>query len=128
MIRSISRRHLLGCLVAVAAGCSASGVPVAADEEKARQLLVSTLDAWKGGDSVDKLKAASPSVIVEDLKWKRGDQLAKYEIAGDGKPSGSERAFTVKLFLKDAKGKESREEVVYKVGTDPISTVFRSLF
>jgi hypothetical protein len=54
--------------------------------------------------------------------------LSKFEVAGRGKPSGAERAFTVTLWLVDSKGKDAREQVVYKVGTDPILTVFRSLF
>lgn len=112
----------------VLSGCGQNAAPVVADQAQARQVLVATLESWKKGETVEALKNASPSVLVDDPKWKRGEKLSKFEVEGEGKPSGAERAFTVTLWLSDAKGKEVREQVVYKVGTDPIVTVFRSLF
>jgi hypothetical protein len=109
-------------------GCGQNAAPVVADQGRAREILDTTLASWKKGDTVEALKKASPSVLVEDPKWKRGDKLSRFEVEGDGKPSGAERAFTVTLWLADASGKEVREQVVYKVGTDPIVTVFRSMF
>jgi hypothetical protein len=34
----------------------------------------------------------------------------------------------VNLWLTDAKGAETKTQVVYKVGTNPILTVFRAMF
>jgi hypothetical protein len=107
-------------------GCGSNAAPIAANQASTRQILESTLTSWKNGEKSEALKSASPSVLVEDPKWKRGEKLMKFEV--EGKPSGAERAFTVTLWLADAKGKEVREQVVYKVGTDPIVTVFRSMF
>lgn len=108
-------------------GCGKNEIAVA-DQDQAKKLLDETLTSWKKGETVDALKSASPSILVEDPKWKRGAKLSKFEIEDDGKPSGAERAFTVSLWLADSKGKEVREQVVYKVGTNPILTVFRALF
>ncbi|MDG3004359.1 hypothetical protein [Paludisphaera mucosa] len=120
-------RFLAPLLLLVAAGCDGSA-PVAADEDQARKMLDQALSAWLKGESVEAAKGGSPPITVSDARWERGDALKKFEVEGGGKPSGSERAFTVKLWFADPKGKEVREQVVYKVGTDPIVTVFRSLF
>ncbi len=110
------------------AGCGGTSAPATADQDEARQTLDKALSSWKKGESVEALKKASPSILVSDPKWSRGDLLKTFEVEGPGKPSGAERAFTVMLWLTDAKGKEAKEQVVYKVGTSPVFTVFRSLF
>jgi hypothetical protein len=126
---TITRRRLAALLALIAvAGCEGTAAPVVADEEKARKTLETAMTAWQQGETVDGMKKASPSIVVADPKWERGDKLSKFEVSGGGKPSGAERAFTVTLWLVDSKGKDAREQVVYKVGTDPILTVFRSLF
>jgi hypothetical protein len=109
-------------------GCENTAAPVPAEEEQARQTLDRVLGLWKEGQTVESVKKGSPSIQVSDPNWEHGDLLKKYEVTGPGKPSGAERAYTVVLWLADAKGKERRSEVVYKVGTHPIFTVFRSLF
>ena len=78
--------------------------------------------------AVEEMKKASPSIVVSDPKWLRGAVLKKFELGGTSKPSGAEREFTVTLWLADEAGKEAREQVVYKVGTSPIFTVFRAMF
>lgn len=109
-------------------GCGKTAAPVVADQNRARALLDSTLSSWQKGETVESLKKANPAVHVEEEKWKRGDKLTKFQIEGEGKESGAERAFTVNLWLTDAKGAESQQQVVYKVGTAPILTVFRAMF
>ncbi|MDR3619865.1 MAG: hypothetical protein P4L85_10995 [Paludisphaera borealis] len=121
-------RFLSLVILLVATGCGSGAAPVAADEDQARKMLDQALAAWQKGETVEALKNGSPSITVSDPKWDRGDVLKKFEVDGGGKPSGAERTFTVKLWFADAKGKEVREQVVYRVGTDPIVTVFRSLF
>jgi hypothetical protein len=124
-----TRRRLAFALALIAlAGCGGSDVPVATDEDKARQTLDLALTSWQGGKTVEQMKDGDPSIVISDPKWSRGDALKKYEVTGPGKPSGSEREFTVVLWLADAQGKEAREQVVFRVGTNPILTVFRSLF
>lgn len=110
------------------AGCGETAAPTAADPGRARQTLDLTLDAWRDGRTVDAVKTASPSVVVSDPRWERGDVLKRYEVKGDGAPSGAERVFTVVLWVADSKNKEVAEQVRYRVGTDPVRTVFRAVF
>lgn len=122
-----ARRLAVALALVALAGCG-SDVPVASAEDKARETLDLALTSWQKGMTVEQVKNASPSIVISDPKWSRGDALKKYEVAGPGKPSGSEREFTVDLWLSDAQGKETREQVVFRVGTNPILTVFRALF
>jgi hypothetical protein len=113
----------------ILAGCGeGTPAPAAADENEARKTLDSALTAWLKGETVDAMKKASPSIIVADHKWERSDKLTKFEVEGPGKPLGAARAFQVKLWLTDAKGKKTQDVAEYKVGTDPIYTVARSVF
>jgi hypothetical protein len=127
--RTFARRRLLAALALIAVtGCAGTSAPVTAEQDKARKTLETAMMAWQKGETIDGMKKASPSILVADPRWERGDKLSKFEVSGEGKPSGAERAFTVTLWVADSKGKDTREQVVYKVGTDPILTVFRSLF
>lgn len=128
MHRRAAARLAVGVLAALLAGCGGTAAPTAADADAARKTLDAALTAWTQGKSVEAVKGETPSILVEDPKWKQGATLKKYEVTGDGKPSGAERVFSVKLTLADAGGKEKVEEVDYRVGTDPILTVFRAMF
>jgi len=118
-------------LLLAAAGCGGEGsVPVAADVDAARKVLDQALSAWQKGETLASMKQGSPAITVVDPSWESGEPLKKFEVVSDGKPSGSEQAFTVKLWLEKAKSKskDGSDQVVYKVGTNPIATVFRSMF
>ena len=122
-------RLAIGLFAASAlAGCGDTSTPTAANTDQARKTLDSALTAWTQGQTVEAVKGASPSILVEDPKWKKGATLKKFEVKGDGKPSGAERVFAVKLTLADSAGKETTEDVDYRVGTSPILTVFRAMF
>jgi hypothetical protein len=109
-------------------GCGGTPAPAPADEGQAKRTLDQALSAWQKGTTVEAIKNASPSIVIKDPKWQRGDSLKKFEVEGSGKPSGAEREFKVTLWLADSEGKEVREDVVYRVGTQPILTVFRAMF
>jgi hypothetical protein len=126
---STRRAFMTAVLGAVAlSGCGGTSAPESADQDQARKVLDQALAAWQKGETVEGMKAATPSILVSDPSWSRGDALKKFEVTGDGRPAGAERVFAVTLWLTDAAGKESKESVDYKVGTDPILTVFRALF
>lgn len=127
-IRATATRLVVLLGWACLAGCSDGAAPVPADEDRARQTLERALTSWQQGTTVEALKGARPSIVASDPKWLRGAVLKKYEVQGKGKPSGAEREFNVTLWLADPRGKEAREQVVYRVGTSPIYTVFRALF
>jgi hypothetical protein len=110
------------------AGCGGTAAPTAAPEGEARAVLDQALGAWKEGKSPAALKEGSPSIVVGDPAWEKGAKLTRFEVEGPGKAAGAEQVYTVRLWVADAQGKESEQEVAYKVGTSPIRTVFRSLF
>lgn len=126
--RRVTRRAALAIGLLALSGCGQTPAPSTADESHARKTLDQALAAWQQGQAVESLKQADPPIHVSDPNWQKGETLKRYEVAGSGKPSGAEREFTVRLWLNDAKGKERKTEVAYRVGTDPIYTVFRSMF
>lgn len=112
----------------LAAGCEGNGPPTAADPDEARKTLDRALEAWRGGKTIDALKGDSTPILVADPAWEKGATLKRFEVAGPGKEAGAERTFAVNIWTTDAKGKESKQQVDYRVGTRPILTVFRALF
>jgi hypothetical protein len=124
------RRSFVAALLAAAAlcGCGGTPAPESASQDQARQTLDQALTGWQKGETVEGMKKASPSILVADPKWERGVALKKFEVTGEGKPAGAERVFPVTLWLTDPAGKEVTENVDYKVGTNPILTVFRAIF
>ncbi len=126
-IRACHRIAHLACLIALM-GCDSTNAPTPADANQARQLLEKALTAWTKGETVEAMKKASPAITISDSRWERGDALKGFEITGEGQPSGAERLLPVTLRLTDARGKEKSESVQYRVGTDPVQTVFRSAF
>lgn len=126
-----TRREFLiaGALgLAAVSGCGSTAAPTTADQDEARKTLEQALTGWQKGETVEGMKNGKPSIIVSDPKWTKGVALKKFEVKGDGKPAGAERVFSVTLWLSEGDGKEAVESVDYKVGTNPILTVFRALF
>jgi hypothetical protein len=119
---------LIATVLIVMSGCDGAAAPTAPDPEEAKQLLEHVLGAWQKGETVEAMKQASPSIVVSDSKWKRGDKLTKFELTSPGKPFGAQQVFRVRLWLTNDKNKEVKDEAQYEVGTQPIRTVFRSLF
>jgi hypothetical protein len=108
-------------------GCGAAApTPVHADI--AKQALERALSSWQKGETTEAMKNASPSMIVSEEKWRRGDKLKKFEVEGASKLSGTERLVRATLWLTDSKGKETKEVAEYKVGDGPVQTVFRVMF
>jgi hypothetical protein len=112
----------------VLSGCSGTPAPLPADENQARQTLDRALASWQKGETVEAMKNATPSIVISDPNWGRREVLKRFEVGGTGKPAGAERVFTVTLWLANSKGEERSQQVDYKVGTQPILTVFRAMF
>lgn len=110
------------------AGCGATPAPTAADPTAAKQTLDRALTSWQKGETVEAVKQATPSIIVNDMKWDKGAKLKKYEVDVPSTPSGAQQKFRVTLWLADASGQEKKEVVHYEVGTSPVNTVVRSMF
>jgi hypothetical protein len=112
-------------LLIVLPGCGSTPAPAPPDVEAAKKTLERALTSWQKGDSFDDMAKASPPLFVMDPKWKRGDKLTKFELQGPGTPKGAQQAFEVMLWVTDAKRKQTKEKVEYKVSTEPVETVAR---
>ena len=97
------------------------------DVELAREVLKTSLEAWKKGDSADTLKNGSPSIIAQDPDWVTGARLIAYTLDGDDKRVAENLFVPVKLTLKLKNGKQATKNVTYVIGTSPQVMVFRSL-
>jgi hypothetical protein len=112
----------------VSVGCDSTSIPTPPSADAAKRTLDSALSAWKQGETIEKVKSGSPPIEVTDPVWMNGAKLAKYEVQGEGRPSGAQLAYRVKLWLTDASGETSERTVTYEVGTQPILTVVRPIF
>ena len=120
--------HAIAAAGLLLAGCSGTGPHApAVDPARAREALQTTLDGWKKGESIEALKAGSPSIVAQDFDWMAGRKLVGYEVLGDGKDDDANLRIPVRLTLRDAGGRESQKTVSYVVGTSPALTVFREM-
>ncbi len=110
--------------VALFPGCR-SNTPSPAQPEKARETLQTVLTAWQNGDSVESLGKRNPAITASDPRWRDGVRLLRYEIAADSTPSGYDLQFHVALWVEEAGGKKTQENVVYTVSTSPKLVVLR---
>lgn len=110
--------------VASAAGCGQAG---AHDPEDAREVLVTVLDAWSAGLSMEDA-GRQTGAVVTDPRWEAGDRLVAYEVRPETRAVGFDLGYTVELTLESAAGKTTREVAAYTVSTSPRRTVIRSPF
>jgi hypothetical protein len=132
LMKSGARRALLAWIVALIAtaclaGCGARQRAAPLDVELAREVLKTSLEAWKKGDSADSLKNGSPSIIAQDPDWVTGARLVAYTSDGDDRRVAENLFVPVKLTLKLKNGKQATKNVTYVIGTSPQVMVFRSL-
>src|SRR6516162_5502314 len=93
---------------AALAGCGSGpykSAPV--NPDIARDTLNSAMESWKSGETIESLKADSPSIVVQDLDWSAGAKLLDYEVLDDGKPESANLVARVKLSLEDQDGATS---------------------
>jgi hypothetical protein len=106
-------RTALALLPLVVVGCGTSRPP--ADIDRGRAAVVAALDNWKANEPAAKLKTlADPLDFTEELRATH--TLTGYEIVKHDATDPEVVRFTVKLRLKDRRGKESEREAVYSVG------------
>jgi hypothetical protein len=90
-------------------------------EAIAREALVSALDAWRRGDSPERVDSGSRDVQVADTHRQPGQTLADYEILGETAMDGGRR-YAVRLRLESPAAVQKAHYVV--LGIDPV-WVFR---
>lgn len=106
-------------------GCSGNAVPTETNETKGRELLTTTLEAWKSGKSVDEFNK-SQSIVARDPDWKAGCKLTKYEIAPENERAGVDLLVPVKLSLVKPDGQTQEKKLKFIIGIGAQTIVFRS--
>ncbi len=100
-------------ILAVAAGC-ARGPYSPADVDRGRQAVIAALDGWKARDPAGRLKdRPDPVDFSEDLA--RAHTLLDYSLGPTDATDPQNLRYTVRLKLRNAKGKVSEREVAYAV-------------
>jgi hypothetical protein len=122
-----SRGGVCGLLVAsllFAGGCNSGGLTI--DETSAMEALTKFLDTWQNGGAIESLQSENPSIVGSDFNWKEGATLESYTVVKEVYNDGTNLDVLVELNLKAADGAASTVQALYKVGTEPVITVFRS--
>lgn len=112
----------------ISPGCSRGpGSPHPVDPALARQTLETVLLGWQTGSVPDDFRVQDPEIVVQDMDWLMGKQLADFEIVDEGTAVDANLQCVVKLSLIDAKQTATEKTVTYLVGTSPRLTVFRQV-
>lgn len=109
-------------MILAGSGCGYSARNLSLDPDLARRSCTELLDAWKGGKTV---KDLLPAITARDEDWEGGAELVAYELLPGETSDGTNLHIPVRLTLKKPKGKETKTDVTYVVGTSPVVTVFR---
>lgn len=112
-------------LVLVMAGCGNNGNPHPVNAVKARELLKTTMEAWKSGKKPEEMSQGNPSIVVQDFDWMQGKKLTDYQINSKDAETGANLTCQVTLHLQNTDGNNEEKNVYYVVGTSPAFSVFR---
>lgn len=122
----VHARHQFALLLIVVtglvAGCGQNARNLSLNQPKAREACSQFLTAWKEGKKPADLK---PKVVGRDSDWEAGKILESFELLPDEFNDGTNLHIKVRQVLKDAKGGQIKQDVIYIVGTSPVVTVFR---
>jgi hypothetical protein len=111
----------VACLLAV--GCGRSNAPT--DVPSAKAALTAALESWKAGQPPDSLRQRSPSIVMVDEAWQKGEKLESFENVAPETDDGVNLHCTVKLAINGERDVRRSEQVTYIVGTSPMITIFR---
>lgn len=121
----LSFRRLLVYAIALPlmlGGCSRTARDLKLDADLARASLNEALKAWENGKHPEEL---APEIIVGDASWNAGQTLVSFEIkSADERSDGTNLYIPVACQLRDSKGKVTKTETIYIVGTSPVITIF----
>ncbi len=116
--RSLPVGLALCSLLLVCAGCSSrSYTKYIPSDDKARQALEASLNAWQDGKKPGPIEGAPQPVQAVDSRWQAGQVLKSYEIIGEEASEGP-RVFSVRLTL----GKPAVQQTVRYIvlGKEPL--------
>ena len=106
-------------------GCGAEPPPLvmATSPEKAKALLVTTLDAWKAGSNREQLAALSPPVYFLDAQLVKGAKLTDYQIDDQPHVVGTGVTYVVTLTTRTGTKASASKKVAYRVVTQPSQSI-----
>jgi hypothetical protein len=105
-------RWVIALPLVVIAGC---GFP-AAKVAEAQGHVQHALEVWQKGGKPDELKSASPSVEFNEALWNAGEKLVSFEVSPARYVDAAQAVrCEAKLTVRNKKGKERTENVVYDV-------------
>lgn len=110
---------LAAFLSTVSAGCSNKGydqyVP---SQDKARQALEASLNAWRDGKKPGEVEGAPVVTQAVDSQWLKGEKISGYEILQE-EPNEGPRVFSVQLTMQRPAGKQVTVRY-FIVGKEPL--------
>ncbi len=120
-------RHSSLFVILLVSGCGTGGSRSQEELDRARQATTAVLDAWKGNQPSTVLLALPDPISFQD-ELRETHALTDYSIV---KVDSSDKAvirLTVRLEMKDKKGKPSTREVVFAVALNSPIVVTRDPF
>ena len=105
-------------------GCTPSTAPIS-DAGRAKDILQSSLDAWKSGASIEDSRKGNPPIYITEDFWRNGSKLREYKLVGESEELGSNIRFKVDLKCTNKTGKAIDKTVRYLVTTVPALTIVR---
>lgn len=120
---------LLFAFALLAAGCSPVAAPIADDKsydtERARQTLITALNAWEQ-EKASGLSRQKPPIRFVDDDLAAGCQLSDYEFMPDSEPIRAFQNTPVMLTVRNRRGVTVRKAANYQVTLEPELAVLRS--
>lgn len=109
---------LMGCLLALSAGCSSKSTDkFIPSEPRAREALEAALNAWQDGKKAGTIEGAPMPLGAVDFQWQSGKKLTAFEIVGQ-EPNDGPPIFSVRLTIKGIN--QPATVRYYVVGKDPL--------
>ena len=105
-------------LVAVAGCADRSYDRYVPSEDRARQALEASLNAWRDGKKPGTVEGAPVPVQAVDSQWLYGQKITNYEILAE-EPNEGPRVFSVRLTLQKPAGKQVTTRY-FIVGKEPL--------
>jgi hypothetical protein len=112
-------------VVLLAPGCTAAPQAPPYDAQKAREILVLTLEAWRQG-RVGTLAKHNPPLRFEDEDYRNGLRLIEYRLEESRRPAGPFDDVQVSLVLLDRRGNKVSKSVAYQIALEPDWAVLRN--
>lgn len=106
-------------------GCGPKEFVPAGNAEEAKNLVTTTLEAWKSGKKSSVLQAAAPPILAADQDWQAGAALEAFEIPEAPRLEGGHWRVNVMLTLTTQKTASERKAAGYAVTFEPSIGIVR---